>query len=62
MAGYINGDIEYTDAPVANSFSYRVDPRRFASLRFEFTGALDRDIRETTRLIKTLIGVDAPTH
>jgi nucleoside-diphosphate-sugar epimerase len=51
--------VVYTDPPLPNDASYSVDSRRLARLGFQFTGTLDRGIRETTALLRPLVGRNA---
>jgi UDP-glucose 4-epimerase len=46
--------IEYVDTAIMNQLSYHVSSKRFQALEFEFTGDLDRGIRDTFSLLKGL--------
>ena len=47
--------VRYTDPPIPNQPSYRVESGRLKDLGFAFTGTLDRGVSDTTRLLRTLI-------
>lgn len=43
--------IAYVDSPLMNTLSYYVEGRRFERAGFEFTGSLDRGVRDTVAML-----------
>ena len=45
-------DIEYVDAEIMNQLSYEVSSQRFSDQGFEFTGSIEKSIKETIELLR----------
>jgi nucleoside-diphosphate-sugar epimerase len=45
-------DIEYVDTEIMNQLSYEVSNRRFSNQGFEFTGSIEKSIKETIELLR----------
>jgi hypothetical protein len=48
--GKIN--IQYVDEEIMNQLSYEASSRRFQDLGFVFTGSIEKNIAETTNLLR----------